>query len=75
MDEKTLTRTGGSTVLNFLTRDGAISVVFPAFLAREQYDNLFECIREHSDSRFELREHIAMLASEWGLEASFEDGA
>jgi hypothetical protein len=58
-----------------LTSEGTISVVFPAFLAREQYDKLFESIREHSDSRFELREHIAMLANEWGLEASFEDGA
>ena len=71
---ETLTRTGGSTVLNLLTDDGAMSVVFPAFLTGEQYEMLFEAIREHADSRFGLREHIAMLAKDWGLDASFEDG-
>ena len=71
----TLTRNGGSTVLNLLTSDGAISVVFPAFLTGEQYATLFESIREYSDSRFQLRERIAVLAEEWGMEASFEDDA
>ena len=74
MDE-TLARTGGSTVLNLLTRDGAMSVVFPAFLTGEQYTKLFESVREYSDSRFELKVHIALLANEWGLDASFEEGA
>ena len=72
--DSTLTRSG-STVLNLLTKDGAISVVFPAFLTEEQYAKLFESIREYSDSRLELKVHIAMLANEWGLDASFEDGA
>ena len=66
---------GGSTVLNLLTRDGATTVVFPAFLTEEQYAKLFESIHDYSDSRFELKHHIAMLATEWGLDASFKDGA
>ena len=73
MDES-LTRRGGSTVLNLLTGEGALSVVFPAFLTGEQYARLFESIHDYSDSRFELKHHIAMLANEWGLDASFEDG-
>jgi hypothetical protein len=63
-----------TTTLNLLTRDGAVTVTLSALLSGEQYAKLFESIRDYSDSRFELREHIAMLGNEWGLDASFEDG-
>ena len=67
-------RVSESTVLNLLTRDGAITANFFAVLTAPQYARLFECIQEHSESRLELKERIAMLANEWGLDAMVDDG-
>lgn len=71
---ETLTR-GGSTTLSLLTRDGAVTVTFQGYLTSAQYAKLFESIQQYSDSAIELKERIAMLANEWGLEATVENGA
>ena len=47
----------GSTTLNLLTRDGAVTVTFPGYLTGEQYAKLYDCIRDHSETRQELTEH------------------
>ncbi len=69
---ETLTRQG-STTLNLLTRDGAISVTFPGYLTGEQYAKLYECVVE-CDTKQALRECIAMVANEWGIEAIIDNG-
>jgi hypothetical protein len=63
-----------STALNLLTREGAVSATFSAMLTTPQYAKLFGCIQEHSESRLELKERIAMLANEWGIDAMVRDG-
>jgi hypothetical protein len=71
---ETLKRTD-TTTLNLLTRDGAVTVAFAAYLTGAQYMKLFESIRDYSDSGTELRERVAMLANEWGIDATVDDGA
>jgi hypothetical protein len=72
MDSQTLTNSGATT-LNLLTRDGAVTVTFSTHLTGEQYTKLFDSIRDFSESRSELKERIAMLANEWGLDALADD--
>ena len=63
-----------STTLNLLTRDGAVTATFSATLTTSQYETLFESIHDYSDSAIELKERIATLANEWGIDASVDDG-
>ena len=63
---------GVHTSLKLLARDGAVSVAFSAKLTEEQYDTLFERVNE-CGTRQELREHIAMLANEWGIKTIVDD--
>ena len=63
----------GTTTLNLLTRDGAVTVTFSTHLTGEQYTRLFDAIRDHSESGVELKERIAMLTNEWGLDARVDD--
>lgn len=59
-------------MLNLLARDGAVSVTFSASLTTEQHAKLYDCIHE-CDTQLELRECIAMVANEWGIEAIVDD--
>ena len=70
---ETLTRRGGTT-LNLLTRDGAITVTFEGYLTSAQYAKLYDCIRDYSETRQQLTERLAMVASEWGMKAIVDDG-
>lgn len=54
------------TTLNFLTRDGAISVTFSAVLTPTQYDELFLRIPA-AESPEELRNLLDELQEKWGL--------
>jgi len=62
-------KNSSSTTLNLLTRDGAVTVTFSTHLTGEQYTKLFDSIRDYSESGFELKERISMLANEWGVDA------
>jgi hypothetical protein len=64
---------GVHTSFQLLTRDGAVSVSFSTKLSASQYDTLYECVSD-CGTRGELREHIAMLANEWGITAIVDDG-
>lgn len=64
----------GSTILNLLTRDGAVTVTFEGYLTGEQYAKLYDCIRDYSETRQELTERIAMVANEWGIKAIVDAG-
>ena len=64
----------GSTTLNLLTRDGAVTVTFPGYLTGDQYCKLYDCIRDYSETRQELTERIAMVAKEWEVTAIIDEG-
>ncbi|MBC7855799.1 MAG: hypothetical protein IAF94_20420 [Pirellulaceae bacterium] len=61
-----------STSLNLLTRDGAVAVSFPVRLTGKQYAKLHDCLHE-CGTKQALRECIAMVAKEWGIEAIIDD--
>ena len=69
---ETLTRRG-STPISLLTRDGAVTVTFEAYLTGEQYAKLLDCIRDYSETRQELTERIAMAANEWGIKVIVDE--
>jgi hypothetical protein len=56
-----------------LTREGAISFAFSARLTAEQYARLYDSVHD-CDTRKELRECIAIVANEWGIEVVVDEG-
>jgi hypothetical protein len=68
-----MTRQQEGTTLNLLTREGAVTVSYPVELTEEQYAKLYECVSE-CDTKQELRECIAMIANEWGIEPIIDEG-
>jgi hypothetical protein len=65
--------TAKSTTLNLLTRDGSVTVTFPMELTEEQYAKLYALVVD-AQTREELKDRIAMVANEWGVNAIVVDG-
>jgi hypothetical protein len=73
MSESSMQSSVESTTLNLLTREGAISFTFSARLTAEQYARLYDSVHD-CDTRKELRECIATVANEWGIEVVVDEG-
>lgn len=59
------------TSLKLLTRDGAITVIFHDTLSPEEYEAVYDCVKDSADAD-ELRQCLRLMASEWGMTVTIE---
>lgn len=59
---------------NFLTRDGAVAITFPAELTAEQYAQLLQCVID-CETKQQVKEYIAIMTNGWSMTATIDDGA
>jgi hypothetical protein len=61
------------TILNLLTRDGAVYMAFSPSLSARQYGDLLELVDKSSGSQDELRETLRLWAKQQDLSVSFSE--